>query len=67
MKLAVGSAKIALVTLLCAAALSARASEFGDRYPAGTIQDRAIADKALREADAEAKRIERESAARESE
>ena len=59
------SMKLALAALLCVAALPAGATEFGDRYPAGSIQDRAKAEQALREADAEAKRIERESAARE--
>jgi hypothetical protein len=43
------------------------ASEFGDRYPAGAIKDRARAEEALRDASAEEARITRESKAREAE
>ena len=53
--------------LLFACALPVFGSEFGDRYPSGTIKDRAQAERALREADAEAVRIERAAAAREAE
>ena len=57
-----------LVTvLLLAAAFPAFGSEFGTRYPTGAIKDRAQAEQALREADTEAARIEREAAAREAE
>ena len=51
--------------LLFAAALPAFGSEFGDRYSSGAIKDRAQAEQALREADAEAARIDREAAAAE--
>jgi colicin import membrane protein len=57
----------ALAAMLLAVALSVHASEFGGRYPTGAITDRARAEQALREADAEAARIERESVAREAE
>ena len=56
-----------LTALLFAAALPAFGSEFGTRYPTGAIKDRAQAEQALREADAEAARIDREAAAREAE
>jgi hypothetical protein len=59
--------KLLLAALMFAAALPASGSEFGTRYPAGTLKDRAQAERALREADAEAARIEREAAAREAE
>jgi colicin import membrane protein len=55
------------IAILCAIALPALGSEFGDRYPSGGIGDRARAEQALREADAEAARISREAAAREAE
>ncbi len=55
------------IAILFAVALPALGSEFGDRYPSGGIQDRARAEQALREADAEAARIGREAAAREAE
>lgn len=53
--------------LLLAALLPAVASEFGDRYPTGAIKDRAQAERALLEGDAEAARIEREGKARDAE
>jgi hypothetical protein len=56
-----------LLTVLLFAALPAFGSEFGTRYPTGAIQDRAQAEQALREADTEAARIDREAAAREAE
>ena len=56
-----------LTALLLAAALPAFGSEFGTRYPTGALKDRAQAEQALREADAEAARIKREAAAREAE
>src|SRR5512133_3800667 len=56
-----------VAVVLFAASLSASASPLGDRYPAGAIKERAQAEQALREADAEAARIEREAAAREAE
>lgn len=56
-----------LAVVLLAAALPAFGSEFGTRYPTGAIQDREQAEQALREADAEAARIDRAAAAREAE
>ena len=56
-----------LLMLLLFAALPASASDFGVRYPAGSISDAARAETALREADAEESRIERDSKAREAE
>ena len=57
-----------LVTaLLFAVALPVFASDFGTRYPTGAFKDRAQAEQALREADAEAARIGREAATREAE
>jgi hypothetical protein len=53
--------------ILFAYTLPVFGSEFGDRYPSGTIKDRAQAEQALRDADAETARIEREAAAREAE
>jgi len=53
--------------MLFAAALPALGSEFGDRYSTGAIKDRSQAEQALREADAEAARIDREAATREAE
>lgn len=57
----------ALLVLLLFATLPARASDFGARYPAGSITDAARAETALREAEAEQSRIERDSRAREAE
>jgi len=56
-----------LAAILLVLALPAFGSDFGDRYPAGTIRDRSRAEQALREADAEAARIDREAAARDAE
>lgn len=56
-----------LAVVLCAAALPALGTTFGDRYPAGSIKDRAQAEQALRDADAEQGRLERELKAREAE
>jgi colicin import membrane protein len=56
-----------LLVLLLFVALPASASDFGARYPAGSISDSARAETALREADAEESRIERDSKAREAE
>jgi hypothetical protein len=53
--------------LLLAAVVPALASEFGNRYPAGAIKDLAQAERALREGDAEAARIEREGKMRDAE
>lgn len=59
--------KLLLAAILTVAALPVFATEFGSRYPAGAIKDRAQAEQALRDADAEAARIDREAAAREAE
>lgn len=56
-----------VIAILFAVALPALGSEFGDRYSSGAIKDRAQAEQALREADAEAARIDREAAVREAE
>jgi hypothetical protein len=56
-----------VAAMLFAVALPAFGSEFGDRYSSGAIKDRAQAERALREADAEAARIDREAAVREAE
>jgi colicin import membrane protein len=48
-------------------ALAAFASDFGDRYPSGSITDPARAASALRESDAEEARIGKDAAAREAE
>jgi hypothetical protein len=53
--------------LLLVATAAAGASEFGRRFPAGSISDRARAEQALREAEAEEARVARDSAAREAE
>jgi hypothetical protein len=53
--------------LLLVAAATAGASEFGRRFPAGSINDRARAEQALREAEAEEARVAQDSAAREAE
>lgn len=52
------------IGLVLAAARPAAASEFGERHAPGAIRDRAQAEQALREADAEADRIARDAAAR---
>src|SRR5512139_1290686 len=59
--------KSLFAAILFVVALPASGSEFGNRYPAGAIKDRAGAEQALKEADAEAARIDREAAAREAE
>lgn len=53
--------------LLVLASVTADASEFGRRFPAGSIKDRAGAQQALREAEAEEARVARDAAAREAE
>jgi colicin import membrane protein len=59
--------KLFAAVVLFAFVLPAFGSEFGDGHPSGAIKDRAQAEQALREADAEAARIDREAAAREAE
>jgi hypothetical protein len=59
--------RLLIAGALMAAALPALSSPFGDRYPAGSIKDPAQAEQALRDANAEAERIERESRSREAE
>lgn len=62
-----GGMRTLAFSVLIGAVLPAAASEFGDRYPAGSIKDSARAEQALRDADAEAARIERDVQARETE
>jgi hypothetical protein len=57
--------KLALGMLLTFQALAALASDFGDRYPGGSITDATRAADALREAEAEEARIGTDAAARE--
>lgn len=59
--------RIVAAMVLVAAAAAAGASEFGRRFPTGSITDRAGAQQALREAEAEEARVARDFAAREAE
>ena len=59
--------RLFIAAMLLTAGLPALASQFGDRYPVGSIQDTARAEQALRDADAEAERIERNARSRETE
>jgi hypothetical protein len=56
-----------LRALLLAVVLPAAATEFGDRYPAGSIRERAQSEQALRDAEVEQARIERDAQARDAE